>query len=81
MRRDRRDRLKVLQTGDGRPLTRHVEAQILRELDRLELIMEQIKAVEMERDALISDPTAHAPASLLMHLRGIGPESGSFSSR
>ena len=74
MRRDRRDQLKVLQTGDSRPLARHVEAQILRELDRLELIMEQIKAVEVERDAMISDPTALAPAALLMQLRGIGPE-------
>lgn len=74
MRRDRRDQLKVLQTGDGRSLAQHVEAQILRELDRLELIMDQIKAVEVERDALIGDEIAYTPAALLMHLRGIGPE-------
>lgn len=74
MRRDRRDRLKDLRTGDGRPLARHVEGQILRELDRLELIIEQIKAVEVERDASIGDEAADSPATMLMHLKGIGLE-------
>jgi transposase len=74
MRRDRRERLKDLRTGDGRPLARHVEGQILRELDRLELIAEQIKAVEAERDALIGNEVADAPVAMLMHLKGIGPE-------
>jgi transposase len=32
--------------GDARPLAPHLKAQIARELDRLELLLEQIKAVE-----------------------------------
>src|SRR6201988_950424 len=46
LRRDRRARLVALRTGDGRALPLHVKAQISRELDRLELFVEQIKAGE-----------------------------------
>ena len=49
LRRDRRQRLDELKTGDGRPLPPHLKAQISRELDRLELLIEQIKAVEAAR--------------------------------
>ncbi len=41
--RDRRQRLDELQTGDGRPLSKHLKAEICRELDRLELLLTQIK--------------------------------------
>jgi transposase len=41
-RRDRRARLDELRTGDGRPLGEHLKAQIGRELDRLELLLDQI---------------------------------------
>ena len=44
--RDRRQRLAGLQTGDGRPLPPHLKAQIDRELDRLEMVIEQIKAMK-----------------------------------
>jgi transposase len=54
LRRDRRTRLAALRTGDGRALPMHLKAQISRELDRLELLLEQIKAVEAERDALLA---------------------------
>ena len=54
LRRDRRARLEALRTGDGRELPAHLKAQIGRELDRLELLLEQIKAVEAERDALLA---------------------------
>ena len=54
LRRDRRKRLEALRTGDGRPLPAHLKAQIGRELDRLELLLEQIKAVEAERDAMLA---------------------------
>lgn len=74
MRRDRRERLKDLRTGDGRPLAHHVEGQILRELERLQLIIDQIKAVEVERDALIKEERVDTPVAMLMHLKGIGPE-------
>jgi transposase len=40
LRRDRRRRLDELQTGDGRPLPKHLKTQIGRELDRLELLLE-----------------------------------------
>src|ERR1700751_1186419 len=45
LRRDRHERLEQLQTGDGRPLPQHLKAQINREIDRLELLLKQIKAV------------------------------------
>jgi len=87
LRRNRRQRLDELKTGDGRPLPPHFKAQISRELDRLELLLGQIKAVETERDALLA-PTAkndEAPApqaqtsarnrlAMLMQLKAIGPE-------
>jgi transposase len=76
LRRDRRKRLDSLQTGDGRPLPDHLKAQILRELDRLELLLEQIKAVEAERDALLVEQklATPAPAAMLRDLKGVGPE-------
>jgi transposase len=85
--RHRRNRLEELRTGDGRALPEHVKAQISRELDRLELVLEQIKAVEKERNALFLSPApeaareaageaAGAPgAAMLTALRGIGPDS------
>lgn len=54
LRRDRRKRLEDLRTGDGRPLPALLKAQISRELDRFEMLLEQIKTVEAERDALIA---------------------------
>ena len=51
LRRDRRASLEDLQTGDGRALPFHLKAQIVRELDRLELILEQLQKVEAARDA------------------------------
>src|SRR5215472_17526783 len=51
--RNRRKRLDELCTGDGRPLPQYVKAQISRELDRLELVLEQIKVVEKERDRVL----------------------------
>jgi transposase len=76
LRRDRRRRLEELRTGDGRPLPSHLKTQISRELDRLELLLQQIKAVETERDALLAVQrvTARAPAAMLLDIKGIGPE-------
>jgi transposase len=76
LRRNRRARLEELQTGDGRLLPEHLKAQIRRELDRLELLLEQIKAVEVERDALLvtEETSAPAPAAILFNIKGIGPE-------
>jgi transposase len=76
LRRDRRRRLDELTTGDGRPLPQYIKAQISRELDRIELLLEQIKAVEAERDALLTAQqiAAPAPVAMLLEFKGIGPE-------
>jgi transposase len=74
--RGRRERLDALRTGDGRPLPQHLKAQISRELDRLELLLDQIKAVEAERDArlALTEDDAVPPTVMLLSLKGIGPE-------
>ncbi len=54
VRRDRRQRLEALRTGLGDPLPPRLKAQIGRELDQLEMILEHIETVENERDALIA---------------------------
>ena len=76
VRRDRRQRLEALRTGDGRVLPICLKQRLSRELDRLELLLEQIRTVEAQRDALLT-PQAEAPQSppvVLQKLRGIGPE-------
>jgi len=77
LRRDRRARLEALRTGDGRLLPSHLKAQISRELDRLELLLEQIKQVEAEQDALLAAAKNAAEAKepvveTLLALKGIG---------
>jgi transposase len=77
--RARRTRLDELRTGDGRLLPPHLKAQISRELDRLELVLEQLKSVETERDDVLVATSPEAageprPAVLLRALKGIGPE-------
>jgi transposase len=76
LRRDRRQRLDELNTGDGRPLPRHLKRQIGRELDRLELLLEQIKTVEGERDELLAAQgvATPAPAAMLLGIKGVGSE-------
>lgn len=77
LRRNRRARLSELTTGDGRALPKHLITQIGRELDRLELLIAQIKAVEAERDALLeaeSEAVVASRPAMLLELVGIGPE-------
>src|SRR5260221_3763431 len=76
LRKTRRDRLEDLRTGDGRPLPVHLKAQIIRELDRLELLLEQLKTVEAERDTLLKPTPGEtaSPAAMLARLKGIGPQ-------
>ena len=68
LRRDRRQRLEELQTGDGRAFPQHLKALINRELDRLELLLKQIKTVEATRDALLAvgQTAKPAPAAMLL---------------
>ena len=78
LRRDRRKRLEALRTGDGRELPSHLKAQIGRELDRIELLLGQIKAVEAAQEALLAaarKPASDAapdPVTMLLALKGIG---------
>ena len=76
LRGDRRERLEELRTGDGRPLPAHMKSQIARELDRLELLVDQIKAVEAERDAMLAEeqPLGAPGVGMLTKITGIGPE-------
>ncbi len=80
LRRDRRVRLEALRTGDGRELPSHLKAQIGREFDRIELLLEQIKSVEAAQDALLAaarkpaseDEAAPGPVTMLLALKGMG---------
>src|SRR6202789_3808749 len=54
LRRDRRRALEAVRTGDGGALGANMKAQIGRELDRLELLLGQIAAIEAERDAMLA---------------------------
>lgn len=77
LRRDRRQRFDELKTGDGRSLSTHLKTQIGRELDRLELLLTQIKQTEVERDALLAVQQTAQPApagKMLLDLKGIGAE-------
>lgn len=77
LRRNRRERLEELRTGDGRTLPDCLKAQVYRELDRLELLLDQIRAVEAERDALLAAEQVVATppaAAMLLDIKGIGPE-------
>jgi transposase len=73
LRRDRRQRLEELTTGDGRALPTHLKTQISRELDRLELLLDQIKLAEAERDAMLAEPQGPT-GRMLLEFKGIGAE-------
>ena len=61
--KNRRECLEELRTGDGRSLPAHLKAEILREIDRLELVLRQISEVEAERDEMLRP----AKATLRLH--------------
>ena len=72
--KNRRKGLEELRTGDGHSVPVHLKAEILREIDRLELVLRQINEVEAERDEMLRPGEASSPVALLMRLKGIGPE-------
>jgi transposase len=76
LRRDRRTVLETLVTGDGRPLPEHMKRQILREIDRLEKILEQLAAVDAERDAMLAMDGCQdtSVVRMLTNVVGVGPE-------
>jgi transposase len=79
LRRDRMQQLERLRTADGRTLPPRLEAEILRELQRLELVVGMIKTIEAERDAIASAKTETDYSSAkkihdLAKIKCIGPE-------
>ena len=78
LKRDRRQRFEELKTGDGRALPPHLKAEVGRAIDRLELLLEQIKAVEVVRDELVAPApettSGHIGTEMLMRLKGVGPD-------
>ena len=78
LRRDRSARLDELRTKDGHALPPRLRREIERELQRLELVLEQLEAVEAERDAAVAAPAVDdadaAKVALLARLGGIGNE-------
>ena len=79
LRRDRMQQLERLRTADGRTLSPRLKAEILRELQRLELVIGMIKTIEAERDAIASAKTEAkhtSPKKIqdLTKIKCIGPE-------
>jgi transposase len=83
--------LEGLITGDGRPLGHRLKAEIIRELQRLALLMQQLAQVEAERDRVIREAKtqlAEEPAAdrrrdgtmlaTLSRLKGIGANDASM---
>jgi transposase len=71
-------RLEKLRTAQGEELPERLKAEIRRQLQRLELVLEMIRTLEAERDGIVTDA---APAQLnadkirrLNELRALGPE-------
>jgi len=81
LRRDRMQQLERLRTADGRTLPPRLKAEILRELQRLVLVVGMIKTIEAERDAIasakIETEQQHSSAKRIQDLakiKSIGPE-------
>jgi len=80
MHRDRVQRLERLRTIDGQELPPQLKAEIVREMQRLELVVGMIKTIEAERDAIASAKTTkreHSNAKKiqdLVKIKCIGPE-------
>jgi transposase len=76
LRRDRRVQLESLMTGDGRPLPERMKQQILREIARLEQVMEQLDAINTERDAMLAAERDRETSvvTMLTNVVGIGAE-------
>ena len=51
MHKDRRTRLEQLQCWDGQPLPPQLKIELVRELDRLELVTSQLAELEAQRDS------------------------------
>jgi transposase len=79
LRHDRMQQLERLRTADGQTLPPRLKVEILRELQRLVLVVGMIKTIEAERDAIASAKieTEHGSAKKIQDLakvKSIGPE-------
>ena len=78
VRGDRMRRLEALRTPDGHALPVRLKAEIARELQRLELVQKMVAALEVERDASITDKAStHLNANKIRNLaklKAIEPE-------
>ena len=78
LRRHRRERFEALETALGTPIPRHLRHEIMRHLQRLELVLEMIGAVEAQRDAVVeAEPAANESSrkiQQLVTLKAIGPQ-------
>lgn len=78
LRRDRRVRLEALRTALDQPLPEHAKAKIVRIIERLELVLSQIAALESQRDAVLEEEApeeAQRMIKALVLLRSIGAQS------
>ena len=68
-------RLEALVTADGRPLGPWLKREVIRELERLALVMRQMAQVEAERDAVVANfsQACWAPALAWSTLLVISP--------
>jgi transposase len=78
LRRDRREQVEQARTALDTPIPQNAKARILRLIDRLELVLNQLQAVESCRDAILQREDASGPAEVMMKrlidLRGIGAQ-------
>jgi transposase len=59
----RRVRLEALRTAEGRELPARLKAEIVRQIERLELVLRQIAEVEAARDAALAAERQTAPSA------------------
>ncbi len=78
LRRHRRERFEALETAMGTPIPDHLRNEIMRHLQRLELVLEMIRAVEAQRDSVVqAEPAANESSRKIQHLvrlKAIGPQ-------
>ena len=78
LRRHGRERFEALTTAMGTPLPRHLQEEMMRHLQRLELVLEMIRAAERQRDAVVEVEPAANESGLkiqnLARLKAIGPQ-------
>ena len=87
LRKHRCQRMEELRCWDGQPLPPRLKAELLRELERLELVLCQISKVEADRDLALQKEAAaetltegNNVGALLVRLKGIGTEFASVLS-